>query len=228
MRLIRNENRIKRYFRILESFLLMLLLFGFSYANSITEILNIKNETQVKNLLSGVDLINSGTEVKGNCMNLDINYLSALDIYFPVFGANINLLENYSINMGFGFRDYYGNTLEYYLFSANFKKEIRESSKYDILISVNKRITNNKYFKNRVLGLRVLVDRNFSFLTIGGGAEFGIENGRFSNENISLNLADDSDYKLDSIIYCKVGFLHFIGKYSHGNYGVGVDVGINL
>ncbi|MDA3871966.1 MAG: hypothetical protein PF551_06410 [Candidatus Marinimicrobia bacterium] len=228
MDLIRNENKNGKYLYLLVGFLLIISLISISLSNPQTNILNINNKDEVKDLLAAVDLIGYDTKITETEVNFHLNYLSKLDLYFPVLETNINLLDNYSINTGFGITDFYGNSLEYYLISANYKKVIKDSSNYNISVSLNKRIINNVNFKNRVVALRVLIERKFGKMMIGGGAECGIENGRFSNNNIAYNLKEDEDIKFVPILYIKLGFLNLMGEYCRGHFGIGIDVTIKL
>ncbi len=65
-------------------------------------------------------------------------------------------------------------------------------------------------------------------MMIGGGAECGIENGRFSNNNIAYNLKEDKDIKFVPILYIKLGFLNLMGEYCREHFGIGIDVAIKL
>ena len=228
MDLIRDENKNGKNLHVLGLFLLIFLLFSSVFSNPHSDILNIKTEDKAKDFLATVDLMSYDTKVTDTEVNFHLNYLSKLNLYFPVFGANINLLENYSVNTGFGMIDFYGNSLEYYLISANFKKVIRDSSDYNISVSFNKRIINNVNFKNRVVALRVLIERKFGKMMIGGGLECGTENGRFVNDNITLNLKKDEYIKFIPIVYVKFGFLNLMGEYCRGYYSIGIDAAITL
>lgn len=228
MDLIRNENKLCKYLHALGGFLLIISLISVSFSNSHTDILNIHNKNEVKDLLATVDLMSYNTKITDTEINFHLNYLSKLDLYFPIFGANVSLLDNYSINTGFGITNYYGNSVEYYLISANYKNAIKDSSNYLISVAINKRVINNVNFKNRVVALRILIERKFGKMIVGAGAECGIENGRFSNNNITYNLKEDEDIKFVPIFYLKFGILNLLGEYCRGHFGVGIDVAIKL
>ncbi|MEA3500373.1 MAG: hypothetical protein U9R41_05060 [Candidatus Marinimicrobia bacterium] len=228
MDLIRSKDKSSKYLHALGGFLLIISLISVSFSNPHTDILNINNKDEIKDLLATVDLMSYDTKITETEINFHLNYLSKLDLYFPVFGTNINLYDNYSINTGFGIADFYGNSLEYYLISVNYKKVIRDSSNYLISVSLNKRIINNINFKNRVVALRILIERKFGKMKVGGGAECGVENGRFSNNNIVYNLKGDEDIKVVPILYIKFGFLNLIGKYCRGYFGIGINMAIAL
>jgi len=228
MDLIRNETNNTKLFYILGVFLLILLLNSEGIADSQTDIININNKGEVEDLLATVDLLNYNPEVLETSVNFRLSYLSKLDLLFPVFGANVKLLDNYSIGAGFGIDDFNNHSIEYYLISANYKKVIKDSSNYNIVVSLNKRLINNVNFKNRVIALRVLIERNLNNIVVGAGAECGIENGRFVNDNIFYDLKGDEDIKFIPTLYINFGFLNLIGEYCRGHFGLGIDLSIEL